>query len=130
MGGPCGWSPPTALQLFLPVYLHAHVGLSVLPAAALPQVFSAWLPIFAPPTSLDEYFFFNSLVVRLLYSWVFCQFLLFFVFKFVVVLLLAVRGGTMYLPTPPSLLEAPHLVLFVKISPVISFGTCLLLSPF
>ena len=52
-----------------------------LPAAALPQVLSAQLPISAPPTSLDECFFFNSLVVGLPYSLIFCQFLLFFVFK-------------------------------------------------
>ena len=54
------------------------------------------------PTGLDECFFFNSLVVRLPYSSIFCQFWLFFVFKFVVVLLLVVRGGTVCLPTPPS----------------------------
>ena len=41
-------------------------------------------PVFAPPTSLDECFFFNSLVVGLLYSSIFWQFWLFFVFKFVV----------------------------------------------
>ena len=40
-----------------------------------------WLPIFAPPTSLDECFFFISLVVRLLCSLFFCQLWLFFVFK-------------------------------------------------
>ena len=37
-----------------------------------------WLPISAPPTSLDECFFFNSLVVTLPYSLVFWQFWLFF----------------------------------------------------
>ena len=55
-------------QLFLPVYLHVNVGLSPLPATALPPVLSAQLPISAPPTGLDECFFFNSLVVRLIYS--------------------------------------------------------------
>ena len=40
-----------------------------------------WLPVSAPPTSLDECFFFISLVVRLPCSSVFCQFWLFFVFK-------------------------------------------------
>ena len=53
--------------------------------SSLPQ-----LPISTPPTSLDECFFFNSLVVRLPCSSIFCQFWLFFVFKFVVVLLLVV----------------------------------------
>ena len=39
------------------------------------------LPISAPPTCLDECFFFISLVVGLPYSSIFCQFWLFFVFK-------------------------------------------------
>ena len=69
---------------------------------ALPRVLSAQLPISAPPTSLDECFFFNSLVVGLPYILIFCQFWLFFVFKFVVVLLLVVREGIVCLPMPPS----------------------------
>ena len=48
------------------------------------------LSISAPPTSVDEYFFFNFWVLRLPYSLIFCQLWLFFVFKFVVVLLLVV----------------------------------------
>ena len=87
-----------APQLFLPVYLHVNVGLpgphSVTsqgpPPASVPRVLSTQLPISAPPTGLDECFFFNSLVFRLPYSSIFCQFWLFFVFKFVVVLLLVV----------------------------------------
>ena len=47
------------------------------PAAALLQILSAWLPVSAPPTGLDECFFFISLVVRLPYSLIFCQFWLF-----------------------------------------------------
>ena len=43
------------------------------PAAALPRVLSAQLPVSAPPTGLDECFFFISLVVRLPYSTIFCQ---------------------------------------------------------
>ena len=35
-----------------------------LPAAALPQALSTWLPISAPPTGLDECFFFISLYGR------------------------------------------------------------------
>ena len=69
-------------QFFLLVYPHANVGPPTLPAAASPippatawlQVLSIWLPISAPPTSLDECFFFNSLVVGLLYSSIFWQF--------------------------------------------------------
>ena len=45
---------------------------------------------------------FNSLVVGLPYSSIVCQFWLFFVFKFGVVLLLVVQGGTVCLPMPPS----------------------------
>ena len=52
-----------------------------LPAAALPRILSSQLPVSAPPTGLDECFFFISLVVRLPYSLIFCQFWLFFVFK-------------------------------------------------
>ena len=48
------------------------------------------LPISTPPTGLDECFFFNSLIVGLLFSSIFWQFWLFFVFKFVVVLHLVV----------------------------------------
>ena len=51
------------------------------PAAALLRVLSAWLPISAPPTGLDECFLFISLVVGLPHSLIFCQFWLFFVFK-------------------------------------------------
>ena len=36
-----------------------------------------WLPISAPPSGLNECFFFNSLVVVLPYSSIFCQFWLF-----------------------------------------------------
>ena len=92
----------SAPQLFLSVYLHANVGLPGPLAATLPQVLSIWLPISTPPTSLDECVFFISLVVGLPYSSIFCQFWLFFVFKFVVVLLLVVRGGAVCLLTPPS----------------------------
>ena len=82
------FAPP----LFLPVYLCVNVGPRVLLAAALPPRWVCQplrcrnsspprLPISAPPTGLDECFFFISLVVRLPYSSIFCQFWLFFVFK-------------------------------------------------
>ena len=106
------WVTP---QLFLPVYLHSNVGLPIPPAATLPvpvlqvppccESSPPWLPVSTPPTSLDECFFFNSLIVRLPYSSIFCQFWLVFIFKFVVVLLLVVRVGTVYLPMLPSWLE-------------------------
>ena len=50
-------------------------------ATALPWVLSAQLCVSVPPTSLDECFFFISLVVRLLCSSIFCQFWVCFVFK-------------------------------------------------
>ena len=103
-------------HLFFPVYLHTNVGLPSEPTAALPALVPQLLPccessplqlpISAPPTGLDECFFFNSLVVGLPYSLIFWQFSLFFVFKFVV-LLLVVRGGKVYLPIPPSWPEVP-----------------------
>ena len=52
-----------------------------LPAATSLGVLFTRLPVSTPPTSLDECFFFISLVVRLPYSSIFCQFWLFFVFK-------------------------------------------------
>ena len=61
-----------------------------------------WLPVSTPSTRLNECFFFDSLVARLLYSLIFWQFWLFSVFTFVVVLLFVVRGGKVYLPVPPS----------------------------
>ena len=61
-----------------------------------------WLTVSTPPTGVCECFFFNSLVIGFPYSSIFCHFWLFFVFKFVVVLLLIVGGGNVWLPTPPS----------------------------
>ena len=70
-----------APQLFLLVYLHVNVGPPGPPATVSPGVLSTHLPVSAPPTGLNECVFFNSLVVGLAYSSVFCQFWLFFVFK-------------------------------------------------
>ena len=93
--------------LFLLVYPCANVGPRGLPATTLWGLLAAawpapfhnpppcWvrqpppccesspsrLPVSAPPTGLDECFFFISLVVGLPYSLIFCQFWLFFVFK-------------------------------------------------
>ena len=75
-----GFAVYFAPPLFLPVYLHANVGQQGPPATILPQVLSAQLCI-STPTGLDECVFFNSLVVGLPYSLIFCQFWLFFVFK-------------------------------------------------
>ena len=107
--GTLGCAVCLAPQLFLLVYPHVGppappaTALLSPPASAMPQVLSTWQLVSASPTGLDECFF-NSLVVRLPYSSIFCQFWLLLVFKFVVVLLV-VRGGTVCLPTPPSWLE-------------------------
>ena len=84
---------------FLLVYLCGNVGLQDLPATTLWGLLAAaWpapfhnpppccesslprLPVSAPPTCLDECFFFISLVVGLPFSLIFCQFSLIFVFK-------------------------------------------------
>ena len=79
----------SGLRLYLPqagavgctVCHPVHQLLPCQPAAALPRVLSTQLPISAPPTGLDECFFFISLVVGLPYSSIFCQFWLFFLFK-------------------------------------------------
>ena len=86
-----------APQLFLLVYLHANVGPPGPPSATLPQVLSTQLPISAPPTSLDECFFFISLVVRLPCGLIFCQFWLFFVFKLLLSFWLCEEAQCVYL---------------------------------
>ena len=113
-------------QLFLLAYLHTNVGQPVPPpTASLPLVLlqpapchessPPWLPISTPPTSMDEYFFFNSLAVGCPYSLIFWQFWLYFVFKFVVVLLLVVWGGKVYLYMSPSWLEIFVLLIFFSL---------------
>ena len=92
-GAVCFASPP-----FLPVYLCMNVGLGGPLAVALLAPFRStirhlsgsihvatcplhpWLPVSAPPTCLDECFFFISLVVGLLCGLILCQFWLIFAF--------------------------------------------------
>ena len=68
----------------------------------------------SPPPCLDEWFFVNSLVVGFPDSLIFCQFWLFFVFKFVIGLLLVVGGGSVCLPMPLSWLEVLILVILMS----------------
>ena len=82
------WSPGLhglPPQLSLPVYLHANVGSPALPPATLPAPVHQLPPchVSSPPRHLspflllvwvNECFLFNSLVVRLPYSLIFCQF--------------------------------------------------------
>ena len=80
----CQPGPPAAVSLVSCSFAHptpqSATSLGPL-AAALEHFLSAQLPVSDPPTSLDECFFFISLVVRLPYSSIFCEFWLFFVFK-------------------------------------------------
>ena len=92
-------------------YPLANVGAPIPPATTLPSQSSSChlvahplhhsclslplLPIWMNVSSL-------TLFVGLPYSLIFWKFWLFFVFKFVAVLLLVVRGGKLYLYTPPS----------------------------
>ena len=120
--GTLGCTVCLASWLFLLVYLHTNVWLPSLPATTLPgppatallRVLSTKLPISTSSTGLDECFFFNSLFVGLPYSSIFCHFWLFFVFKFVVVLLLVVWWGTACLPSSLSCLEVPFYLLDEK----------------
>ena len=99
------WNPGCgvylASQLFLLVYPHTNVGPPGAPASTLLRALSTPAAISAPPTGMEECFFFNSLVVGLPYSLIFWQLWLFLIFKFVVVLLVVQRGAVC-LPAPPS----------------------------
>ena len=73
------WDCPLRQQC-LPETDSRHLAHPSPPAAPLPGLLSARLPISAPPTALDECFFLKSLVVGLPYSLIFCQFCLFIYF--------------------------------------------------
>ena len=73
--------------------------------------FLPWLPGSTPPTHLDEYFFFKSLVVGLSYSSIFWQFWLYFVLRLVVNLFMVVQGGKACPPAPLFWLEVVEPVL-------------------
>ena len=92
--------------LSLPLPLPVHQLLSYCESSTPQQ------PISTCPTSVDECFFFNLLIVRLSYSLIFWQFWLFFVFKFVVAFILVVGGGKVYLTTLTSWPEVPTEVIF------------------
>ena len=103
---------PRCSSWFICTQMWDHLLHQLLPAPVLQlppcrESSPPWLPNSTPPTGLDECFSFNSLVVGLPYSSIFWQFWLFFVFRLVVVLLF-VRGGTGYLPTPPSCPEVRY----------------------
>ena len=110
-------------QLFLLVYLHRNVGPHALPASSSPvlvlqlppcfESFPPWLPISSPPSGLDKCVFFNSLVVGLPFSSILWQFWLFFVLKFVILILLVVQVGKVNLPMPPFWSEVHFSKFFV-----------------
>ena len=99
---------PSCSSQFICMQMWDHPVLQPPPCcvSSLPQ-----LPVSAPSTSLDECFFFNSLVVGLPYSSIFWLSWLCFVFKFVVVIVFVVPGGKVYLSTLPSW---PAVVLSLK----------------
>ena len=73
-------------------------------------ILSAPAACIRPPTSLNEC---SDLGVGLPYSLIFWQVWLFFVFKFVV-LLLVVKGSKLYLPMPPSWPEVKKTILHIN----------------
>ena len=103
-------------------------------AATLPWVLSTWLPflpVWKNVSSLTSWLSDFHAVHFSVSSGCF------FVFKFVVVLLLLVRGGTVYLPTPPSWLEVLYvyfhfhmnnICIYQRSQPFSSHGTHKLVS--
>ena len=95
------WNPGLhGLSCFLvvpPDLSACECGTAAPPEAPLLRVLSAQLPSSAPPTDLDECFCLNSLVVRLPYSSIFCQFWLFFVFKLLLSFWLCEEAQCVYL---------------------------------
>ena len=99
------------LPRFSSQFIHMHIGTSCStschlaspspPATNCQSILSTQLLVSTPLSSLDGCFFFNSSIVGLPYGSISWKFWLFFIFKFVVVLLV-VQGGTVHLPTPPS----------------------------
>ena len=104
--GTLGCTVCLAPQLFFLVYLYANVGP---PSSSSCHLATSPLHPSCPclPLLLVWMSDFNSLVVRLPYSSIFCQFWLVFVFKFLVVFLLFMWGGTVCLPMPPCWPEVP-----------------------
>ena len=88
-------------QLFLLTYLHVNVGPPAPPVAASLCVLSTQMP--CPSLPLVWVSVSSLSPCRTSIHFDFLAVLLFFVFKFVIVLHFCVRGGTVCLPTPPSL---------------------------
>ena len=86
----CVLLPSVPLGILIHTQMWDHRPLPCLlgpPVTTVPCVLSTPVACLLPPTSLYECFFFNYVVVGLPYSLIFWQFWVFFVFKFVVVLL-------------------------------------------
>ena len=124
---------PSCSSQFICMLMWGHLVFQPLPCH---MSFPPQLLISTPPTSLDECFFFNFLVVGLPYSSIFWQFWLFFIFKLVAILLLVVWGSKAYLPAPPSWPEVAsgifvlpfhpfHFILFLSRDEKIFFFFCL-----
>ena len=106
---PGAWiAPKVSLPIFIhhtwmwdPLYRYCHFSMTQAISSPL------WPPISTPPTHMDEYCFFKSLLVRLPYSSIFWQFWVFFVLRVVVIILVVPPGGKVSLPKPPSWPEVP-----------------------
>ena len=99
--GALGCAVCFAPPLFLLVYLHGNVGLLGPLAPVLPRVLSAWLSHLCPSYWSGWMFLLLHLGCQTSKHSIFWQFWLFFVFKFVV-LLLVVQGSKVYVSKPPS----------------------------
>ena len=111
-------------QLFLLDYPHANVGPPTPPAATLPSPVLQQppclessppgcpslplLPVWMNVSSSTPWFQMST-------QFDFLAVLVFFVFKFVVLLLVVVQGGTVYLPTPLSWPEVPVFLIITSI---------------
>ena len=73
----CGATGSASSHIACPVHPTIHQSLGPAQATRVLSALAAWLPFSTPPTGLDEYFFFMSLVVGLPYGLIFCLFWLF-----------------------------------------------------
>ena len=102
--GLCGLScsPVVPPSLFACKYgaTQSSCCLPTYPVTTLSHVSLPQLPVSSLPTSLNECFFFNSLVVGLPYSSIFCQFWLFL--NLLLSFFVVAWGSKVYIPTPPT----------------------------
>ena len=92
---------------------------------------AACLHVTTPPTGLDEYVFFNSLVVGLPYSSISCHFWLFFVFKLLLSFFwLCEEAQCVYLRLHPGRKSAMHVFMCLFAMHLFSLVKCSHFFPF